>query len=79
MGIDTNAFNEPENKVTVEVVTLSGTKSYEVTEGMTVAEFKRQNGLDGFKIIDEDSNLMRDTDVINSDIQFFVSKPKQNG
>lgn len=77
MGIDTNAFNE--NKFEVEVVTLSGTDKYEVTEGMTVGQFKDAHGLTGFVVIDEDSERLNDSDLLREDMQLIVSKPKKNG
>lgn len=74
---DFDAFNQSE--VTVELITLSGVEKVTATEGMTVREFKETNGLVGKKIIDEDSNLLRDTDTIEDGMQLYVSTPKQNG
>lgn len=74
---DFSSLNE--TTIEVEVVTLSGVSKVEATEGMTVKEFKEANGLVGKKIIDEDSNLLRDTDTIESGMQLYVSTPKQNG
>lgn len=73
-----DAFNEPET-VQVEIVTLSGVRTVEATDGMTVKEFKEANGLAGTKIIDENSNLLRDNDIITSGMQLYVSTPKKNG
>ena len=77
MGINTDAFNNA--TIEVEVVTLSGADKYQVTEGMTVGEFKAAHGLDGFVIIDEDSERLNDTDILRADMQLIVSKPKKNG
>ena len=77
MGINTDAFNNA--TIEVEVVTLSGADKYQVTEGMTVGEFKREHDLDGFVIIDEDSERLNDTDILRADMQLIVSKPKKNG
>lgn len=74
---DFNAFNQ--NEIEVEVVTLSGVSTVKATEGMTVKEFKEANGLAGKKIIDDDSNLLRDTDTIEEGMQLYVSTPKKNG
>lgn len=74
---DFNAFNQ--NEIEVEVVTLSGVSTVKATEGMTVKEFKEANGLVGKKIIDDDSNLLRDTDTIEEGMQLYVSTPKKNG
>lgn len=73
-----DAFNEPET-VQVEIVTLSGVRTVEATDGMTVKEFKEANGLSGTKIIDEDSNLLRDNDTISDGMQLYISTPKKNG
>ena len=74
---DFNAFNQ--NEIEVEVVTLAGVSTAKATEGMTVKEFKEANGLVGKKIIDDDSNLLRDTDTIEEGMQLYVSTPKKNG
>lgn len=74
---DFNAFNQ--NEIEVEVVTLSGVSTVKATEGMTVKKFKEANGLVGKKIIDDDSNLLRDTDTIEEGMQLYVSTPKKNG
>ena len=74
---DTIGFNQ--NEIEVEVVTLSGVSTVKATEGMTVKEFKEANGLVGKKIIDDDSNLLRDTDTIEEGMQLYVSTPKKNG
>lgn len=77
MAFNTDAFNA--NKIKVEVVTFAGSDVYEVEEGMTVAEFKAANNLSGYTIIDEGSNRLGDSVRLTSDMQVFVSRPKQNG
>lgn len=77
MAIDMNVFEQ--NDVKVEVITLSGSKEYQVTENTTVKEFKRLNNLQGVVIVDADGDVLRDTDTITEDIQVFVSAPKKNG
>ncbi len=72
-----DAFNN--NEIEVELITLSGVQSVKATEGMTVKEFKEANNLVGTKIIDDDSNLLRDTDTIEAGMQLYVSTPKKNG
>lgn len=72
-----DAFNS--NEVEVELITLSGVETVKATEGMTVGEFKQANNLVGKKIIDDDSNLLRDTDTIEEGMQLYVSTPKKNG
>lgn len=75
-----DAFNETEQEtVEVEIVTLSGIQKVEATAGMTVKEFKEQNNLVGTKIIDDDSNVLRDSDTIEDNMQIYVSTPKKNG
>lgn len=77
MAIDMNVFEQ--NDVKVEVITLSGSKEYQVTENTTVRDFKRDNNLQGAVIVDADGDVLRDTDTITEDIQVFVSAPKKNG
>ena len=72
-----DAFNNDE--IEVELITLSGVQAVKATEGMTVKEFKEANNLVGTKIIDDDSNLLRDTDTIEEGMQLYVSTPKKNG
>lgn len=69
----------PDEKLEVEIVTLSGVTKIEVTVGMTIADFKSQNNLDGYKVMDENNRILRDSDTINESQQFFVTRPKQNG
>lgn len=77
MGINTDAFNNA--TIEVEVVTLSGADKYQVAKGMTVGEFKREHGLEGFVVINEDSERLNDSDILEPDMQLIVSKPKKNG
>lgn len=72
-----DAFNN--NEIEVELITLSGVQTVKATEGMTVKEFKEANNLVGTKIIDDDSNLLRDTDTIEEGMQLYISTPKKNG
>ena len=72
-----DAFNN--NEIEVELITLSGVQAVKATEGMTVKEFKEANNLVGTKIIDGDSNLLRDTDTIEEGMQLYISTPKKNG
>lgn len=67
------------NDVVVELVTLAGVEKVSATEGMTIKEFKEINGLNGKRIIDQDSNALRDSDTIKEGMQLFVSTPKKNG
>lgn len=69
----------PDEKLEVEIVTLSGVTKIEVTDGMTIADFKTQNNLNGYKVMDENNRILRDSDTINKSQQFFVTRPKQNG
>lgn len=77
MAIDFDQLNETE--VQVELVSISGTRKVEATEGMTIKAFKEANGLVNAKLIDEDSNVLRDGDVVYEGMQIFVSTPKRNG
>lgn len=75
-----DALNEPEvREFEVELVTLAGVTKKTVTEGMTVKQFKEANDLVGTKMIDEDSNVLRDSDELSEDMQIYVSTPKKNG
>ena len=63
----------------INLITLAGRKKVTVTEGMTVKEFKKANDLVGTKMIDEDSNVLRDSDEIEEGTQIYVTRPKENG
>ena len=63
----------------INLITLAGRKKVTVTEGMTVKEFKEANDLVGTKMIDEDSNVLRDSDEIEEGTQIYVTRPKENG
>lgn len=78
MAIDTKLFNNP-SSIQVEVVTLSGTNTYDVEEGTTVGAFKESNGLKGYKVVSGDNVVLRDSDVLEQDIQLIISSPKKNG
>jgi len=67
------------NDVTVEIVTLAGRQKVTAEEGTLVRDFKAANDLVGMKIIDEDSNVLRDSDTIKDGMQLYVSAPKKNG
>lgn len=72
------SLNRP-NDVKVTLVTLSGVNTTEVRHGMTVSEFKAQQGLCGAKLVDEDGNALANTDVITSNMSLYISTPKKNG
>lgn len=76
-----NALENEQEKdtVSVELVTLSGVKTIEVEEGMTIKEFKKMNGLTDVKIVDADGDVLTNNDVIDFDTQLFISTPKKNG
>lgn len=76
-SMDFDALNQ--NEVEVEIVTLAGIEKVTADEGTTVKDFKEAHGLVGTKIIDENSNPLRDSDVIREGMQLFVSTPKKNG
>ena len=76
---DFDALNETENEFEVKLVTLAGIKDVTVKEGMTVRQFKEANDLVGTKMIDEESNVLRDSDTIEEGMQIYVSTPKKNG
>ena len=80
MAIDFDALERPEREeLEVEIVTFSGRQTKKVLEGTTVGDFKAANGLTGNTIVDEDSNILRDDDVIEEDMQVYISQPKKNG
>ena len=66
-------------EITVELVTIGGVQKHSIEEGMTVADFKAKYGLDGMNIVDEDGDVLKNTDTLESDCQLFVSTPKKNG
>ena len=68
----------PEN-VKVTVVSLAGTNSTTIAAGTTVGEFKALNGLAGKKMVNEAGEVLSDSSILDSNIQVFVSTPKQNG
>lgn len=73
-----DALNEPA-EIRVELVTLAGVEKITATEGMTVKEFKEANNLVGTKMIDDNSDVLRDSDTITEGMQIYVSTPKKNG
>lgn len=80
MAIDLDAFNgEERREIEIEVVTLAGSQKKTALAGITVGEFKRKNGLEGTTIIDEDSEVLNDSDILDDDIQVYISTPKKNG
>lgn len=72
-----DAFNGDE-KITVELVTVNEVKPVEIKEGATVKDLKQTLGLVNVKIIDEESNLLKDADVLENGTQYYVSTPKKN-
>lgn len=78
MALDLDAF-ESREEIEIEVVTLSGSEKKKATAGMTVGDFKKLNGLVGTTIIDEDSEVLRDDDTLEEDMQVYISTPKKNG
>jgi len=73
-----DALNESA-EIQVELVTLAGVEKITATEGMTVKEFKEANNLVGTKMIDDNSEVLRDSDTITEGMQIYVSTPKKNG
>ena len=78
MALDLDAF-ESREEIEIEVVSLSGSEKKKATVGMTVGDFKRLNGLVGTTIIDEDSDVLRDDDTLEENMQVYISTPKKNG
>ena len=75
--MDFDALNQ--NEVTVEIVTLAGIEKVTAEEGMSIKDFKAQNNLVGTKLIDENSDVLRDSDTVREGMQIFLSTPKKNG
>ena len=75
--MDFDALNQ--NEVTVEIVTLAGIEKVTAEEGMSIKEFKEKNSLVGTKLIDENSEVLRDSDTVREGMQIFLSTPKKNG
>lgn len=73
-----NSLNAADT-VKVSIVTLAGVNTVEVAEGMTIADFKTRNNLEGTKIVDKDGDALSASDVITEDMELFVSTPKKNG
>lgn len=70
---------QEKDTVNVELITLSGVKTIEVEEGMTIKEFKEMNGLIDVKIVNDDGDVLTNNDIIDEDTQLFISTPKKNG
>lgn len=83
--MDFDQINEALNsaapaQITVKLVTLGGVSSETAEAGITVAAFRRAHNISADKkLVDSDSNVLRDTDRLDADCQIFVSVPKQNG
>ena len=81
---DFNAINENLNStnpstVNVNLVTLGDVTQSSVRYGMTVAEFKRANGLGDAKVANADGEILTDSAVITEDTELYISTPKRNG
>ena len=76
-----NGLNRAEERpnVKVTIVALGGLDTKEAQAGTTIGDFKRVNGLEGTKIVDEAGNTLENSAVISGDMQVFVSTPKKNG
>lgn len=72
-----DALNDEQIKV--QIVTLNSVEDVEVTSTTTVKELKAKLGITNAKLIDEDSNLLRDNDTLEEGMQIYVSTPKKNG
>lgn len=72
-----DALNDEQIKV--QIVTLNSVEDVEVTSTTTVKELKARLGITNAKLIDEDSNLLRDNDTLEEGMQIYVSTPKKNG
>lgn len=81
--MDINAINDALNAlkddVTISVASLAGTQSYTIEEGTTVREFKAANGLRSSKLVTAEGVILKDSDVLTSDMSVFVSASKKNG
>lgn len=76
-----DALNEEEKATfSIELVTLSGVQNCEAEEGTSIASFKEAHGLSkDTKIVDEDGDVLTNTDEIVADMTLYVSAPKKNG
>jgi hypothetical protein len=82
--MDMNQINEaltaPEQEnVTLTVSTLAGVRTITAEAGKTVAQIKRENDLGSVKFVTEDGILLGDNEVIDEDMNLFISASKQNG
>lgn len=67
------------SNIEVKLVTLGGTQVKTIQAGMTVGDFKRMNGIEGTKMVDDSGNTLENNYVLNSNTQAFISSPKKNG
>lgn len=75
-----NSLNQEEHqRITISVVSLGGVTTNDIDAGTTVADFKARYGLTGKKLVNEEGDALSNDTVLSSDMQLFVSTPKQNG
>lgn len=68
-----------EEQIKVQIVSLNSVEDIDITSATTVKELKAKLGITTAKLIDEDSNLLRDNDTLEDGMQIYVSTPKKNG
>ena len=74
-----NGVEDEADEITVELITLSGVQTYAIEAGTSVQNFKDAHGLNDMKIVNEDGDVMRNSDVFEEDGKYFTSTPKKNG
>lgn len=73
------APEEPAAKAKITLISLNGSKVDEVTVGMTVGDLRAKFGIADSTLVDENSRVLSNSQVITGDMKIFTSTPKQNG
>ena len=79
---DFDSMDTPVNvddKVIIKLGKLEGMTELEVVSGMTVRDFKLENGLDGKKLVSRTRGVLQNDDILDEDEIIFVSTSKDNG
>ena len=67
------------NQIDINVVTLGGVNPIKIESGSTVSTLRYVANLSSsVKVVTEDGNILKDSDMIVDSCSLFISVPKQN-
>ena len=63
----------------VNLISFASNETVEVVEGITVSDLKEKFNLSSsVKLVDNEGNILSNSDTITEDCVLFASKPKEN-